>query len=141
MLPWIIQMSIISLIVIALVHNLFTFFKTNLTTPKVKDLVNKPQKQYDALFNTMRNPIYSSSKQMNDSVEHSKNDSSTTTNSNMKNELKNYLKELSETKKSALGSSGTTGISSVPNLNNNDGIMTGENIMANSFESNSYSSF
>ena len=60
MLPWIIQMSIISLIVIALVHNLFTFFKTNLTTPKVKDLVNKPQKQYDALFNTMRNPIYSS---------------------------------------------------------------------------------
>lgn len=134
MLPWIIQMSIISLIVIALIHYLFTFFKTNLTIPKVKDLVNKPQKQYDALFNTMRNPIYSSSKQMNDGIENS----NTNNNSNMKNELKNYLKELSEAKKAAQD---TNGISSVPNLNSNDGIMTGENIMANSFESNSYASF
>jgi hypothetical protein len=56
----------------------------------------------------------------------------------MKNELKNYLKELSEAKKAAQD---TNGISSVPNLNSNDGIMTGENIMANSFESNSYASF
>ena len=54
MLPWIIQMSVISLILIVLVHYLFTFFKTNLTIPKVKDLVNKPQKQYEALFDTMK---------------------------------------------------------------------------------------
>jgi len=53
MLPWIIQMSIISLILIILVHYLFTFFKTNLTIPKVKDLVNKPQEQYEKLFDTM----------------------------------------------------------------------------------------
>jgi len=140
MLPWIIQMSIISLIVIVLVHYLFTFFKTNLTTPKVKDLVNKPQKQYDALFDTMINPIYSSSKQINDGIENSNTNSKT--NSNMKNELKNYLKELSETKKSSMATTGdTNGIQVVPNLNSNDGIMTGENIMANSFESNSYASF
>ena len=54
MLPWIIQMSIISLILIILVHYLFTFFMTNLTIPKVKDLVNKPQQQYEVLYNTMR---------------------------------------------------------------------------------------
>ena len=41
MLSWIIQMSVISLVLIILIHYLFTFFKTNLTIPKVKDLVNK----------------------------------------------------------------------------------------------------
>ena len=57
MLPWIIQMSTVSLVLIILVHYLFTFFKTNLTIPKVKDLVNKPQQQYEALFDTMKNTI------------------------------------------------------------------------------------
>ena len=54
MLEWIIQISIISLILIILIHYLFTFFKTNLTIPKVKDLVNKPQNNMKLLFNTMK---------------------------------------------------------------------------------------
>ena len=40
----------ISLILIILVHYLFTFFMTNLTIPKVKDLVNKPQQQYETII-------------------------------------------------------------------------------------------
>ena len=71
-------MTIISLILIILVHYLFTFFKTNLTIPKVKDLVNKPQKQYETLFDTM--------KESNIKPQYSKE-----TNENMKDELKNYL--------------------------------------------------
>jgi cell shape-determining protein MreC len=129
MLPWIIQMSIISLILIILVHYLFTFFKTNLTIPKVKDLVNKPQKQYEALFDTMKETIIQPSKTENDNV-------------NMKNELKNYLKELSESKKSmASTSSNPTSISTTPNVNNMGGLLTGDNVMGSSFSSNSYSSF
>ncbi len=129
MLPWIIQMSIISLILIILVHYLFTFFKTNLTIPKVKDLVNKPQKQYEALFDTMKETIIQPSKSENDNV-------------NMKNELKNYLKELSESKKSTASvSSGPTSISTTPNVNNMGGLLTSDNVMAGSFSSNSYSSF
>ena len=129
MLPWIIQMSIISLILIILVHYLFTFFKTNLTIPKVKDLVNKPQKQYEALFDTMKETIIQPSKTENDNV-------------NMKNELKNYLKELSESKKSMTStSSGPTSISTRPNVNNMGGLLTGDNVMGSSFSSNSYSSF
>jgi len=58
MLPWIIQSGIISFVLIYLIHYLFTFFKNNLTVPKVIDLVNKPDM------------------------------------SNIKNELKNYLKDL-----------------------------------------------
>ena len=40
----------ISLLLIALVHYLYGFFKNTLTVPKVKDLVNKPAKRYDEMF-------------------------------------------------------------------------------------------
>lgn len=134
MLPWIIQMSIISLVLIILVHYLFTFFKTNLTIPKVKDLVNKPQKQYDALFDTMKEPVIQST------------NSEPVDNSNMKDELKNYLKELSESKKSTNSMSNGQGQGqgqgqSTPNVNNNGGLLTNENLMGGSLSSSSYSSF
>jgi hypothetical protein len=50
MIGWIIQITALSLCLIAVVHYLYVFFKTTLTVPKVKDLVNRPQKQYDAIF-------------------------------------------------------------------------------------------
>ena len=139
MLPWIIQMSIISLVLIILVHYLFTFFKTNLTIPKVKDLVNKPQKQYDALFDTMKETVIQSAK------------SEPADTSNMKNELKNYLKELSESKKSTISMSNMQGQGhgqgqegqgqSTPNVNHMGGLLTNENLMGGSLSSSSYSSF
>lgn len=97
MLSWIFQMSVISLILIILLHYLFTFFKTNLTIPKVKDLVNKPQEQYDMLFNTIKN---NSTRQTNkhDNGKQSNDGNNINNNADMKNELKNYLKELSNSK-------------------------------------------
>jgi len=53
MLFWTIQVTLISIILIFLLHHLLVFFKTNLTTPKVKDLVNAPTQKYDAIFNAM----------------------------------------------------------------------------------------
>ena len=53
MLFWTIQVTLISIILIFLIHHLLVFFKTNLTTPKVKDLVNAPTQKYDAIFNAM----------------------------------------------------------------------------------------
>ena len=50
MIGMVVQMTVISLCLIAVVHYLYVFFKTTLTVPKVKDLVNRPQKQYDAIF-------------------------------------------------------------------------------------------
>jgi len=143
-------MSIISLILIVLVHYLFTFFKTNLTIPKVKDLVNKPQKQYEALFDTMKDttihhrisePEYTN---INDNV---KSDVSKSESISMKNELKNYLKELSESKKTnGLTSSLNTSMpvpstQSVPNVNDMGGLLTGDTLMGGSFSSSSYSSY
>ena len=51
MLYWIIQISIISIILIFLVHYLFNFFKETLTVPKIKDLVNIPNKKYENMYN------------------------------------------------------------------------------------------
>jgi len=80
MIPWIIQSGLISFILIFLIHYLFTFFKENLTVPKVIDLVNKPKEQYEELLrNTNHNPPVSAGKPDMPS---------------MKNELKNYLKDL-----------------------------------------------
>ena len=55
MLSWILQISIISIIFIFLVHHLLCFFKTTLTVPKMKDLVNSPVKKYQDIFDTIAN--------------------------------------------------------------------------------------
>jgi|UniRef100_A0A6C0CLB7 type II secretory pathway component PulC len=118
MLPWIIQMSIISLILIILLHYLFTFFKTNLTIPKVKDLVNKPQKQYEKLFDTMnQNNIKQNPIKSNES-------------DNMKNELKNYLNDLRDRKNSPESKP-------KPNsdVNQMDGLMTADNMGSSAYSS------
>ena len=87
MLPWIIQMSVISLILIVLVHYLFTFFKTNLTIPKVKDLVTLPQKKYNEMFDSLQHPQPQLQRATND------NDVNISTQS-MKEDLIHFLKDL-----------------------------------------------
>ena len=144
MLSWIFQMSVISLILIILVHYLFTFFKTNLTIPKVKDLVNKPQEQYDMLFNTIKN-----NSTTNHDENNKKNNDINNNNTDMKNELKNYLKELSNSKVNS--SNSFTGSISSPNdvpgpmgkMNiDSGGILTSDNMMSSSnYGSSNYSTF
>lgn len=41
---------IISLIIIVILHNLFIFFKNNLTVPKIKDFIEKPSKDYEDIY-------------------------------------------------------------------------------------------
>lgn len=55
MIGWVFQVTVISLCFIAVVHYLYIFFKTTLTVPKVKDLVNRPQQQYEELFKGITN--------------------------------------------------------------------------------------
>ena len=87
MLSWVIQQVAISLVVIVLIHSIYNFLQVNLTTPKVRDLVNKPSKQYEEIYKTFKE---TKRKQNEDEDE---NDDA---NENlMKSELQNYLKELS----------------------------------------------
>ena len=50
MLAWILQITIVSIILIFLVHHLIGFFKTTLTIPKIKDLVESPSQKYKNMF-------------------------------------------------------------------------------------------
>lgn len=79
MLFWIIQQTIISVVLIISVHYIYIFFKNNLTIPKTKDLVNKPTEQYKKIYSSL-------TKSKEDTKE-------------MKSELKNYLKTLHSSKK------------------------------------------
>ena len=78
MLFFIIKQIILSLILIVAMHYIFIFFKDNLTHPQMKDLVNKPKTKYQQ--------IYSSLNKKNEPIDNK---------NQMKNELQNYLKEIS----------------------------------------------
>ena len=77
---WIVQQTIMSFILIILVHYIYIFFKNNLTTPKIKDLVNKPSQQYNEIYKSMAdNTVVAESNKPT---------------SQMKDELTSYLKSL-----------------------------------------------
>ena len=86
-----IKTIIISLSLIALVHYLYTFFKDTLTVPKTRDLVNKPAKRYDEMFE-----IISNSKEAMNMGQQSivVGQQSMVDQQSMQDELKNFLSEL-----------------------------------------------
>jgi hypothetical protein len=103
MFTWIIQISFISIAFIFLVHHLLTFFKTTLTVPKVKDLVNSPNQKYQHIYETLLHNNHSNNSAPpsyteldllpNEHFMPNESflpDSST---SSMKNELKSFLKK------------------------------------------------
>ena len=77
------------MIIIFLLHYIYDYFKKNLTTPKVKDLVNKPQMQYQEIMEAIKENKKIEKKEL---LEKKKEDQST-----MKNELKKYMDQLNET--------------------------------------------
>ena len=106
---WSLQISIFSIILIFLVHHLITFFKSTLTVPKIKDLVNAPAQKYETMWNvmgsnTLKNDSYKESllpkKERKESIDIDVD--------SMKNELKSFLKNkmnsFQSTEIAALGS-------------------------------------
>ena len=89
MLSWIIQISLISIVFIFLVHHLLMFFKTTLTVPKIKDLVNSPNQKYQNIYDTI---LHKSSSYTNIDILPNENFVSSESN-NMKDELKSFLKK------------------------------------------------
>ena len=97
MLFWIIKTTILCIIFIFLVHYLINFFKSTLTVPKIKDLVNTPNKKYESMYNILKNQKENSASKESD--DYTLIDLLPSTNTaveeepNMKNELKNFLKK------------------------------------------------
>jgi hypothetical protein len=91
MLYWSFQITVISIILIFLVHHLINFFKNTLTVPKVKDLVNTPKQKYQNIFNTISNK--NSSNNLKYENKYNKEDLLPKPDvETMKNELKSFLK-------------------------------------------------
>jgi hypothetical protein len=124
MLFWSIKITLLSFILIFLVHYLINFFKSTLTVPKIKDLVNTPNQKYENMFNVMSlsdkqhsnnnsndsnstdiNNINNISISENSNNNNNKNQISYTEidllpkpdENSMKNELKSFLKKQMET--------------------------------------------
>ena len=113
MLSWVIQITVISTILIFLVHHLINFFKSTLTVPKIKDLVNTPSIKYENMYNIIKNKDNGNNGIINNNIIN--NDNSIVNdndksflgedytlidllpkqqeNPSMKNELKNFLKK------------------------------------------------
>ena len=106
MFSWILQISIISIIFIFLVHHLLCFFKTTLTVPNMKDLVNSPIRKYQDIFDTIAQGSTNSNKYLPTNnngddytdinllpTENINSSSNSNSNIQMKDELKSFLKK------------------------------------------------
>ena len=82
MLFWSIKITLLSIILIFLVHYLINFFKSTLTVPKIKDLVNTPTQKYENMFNVMS---LSDKQNTNNTNNISSNNTNNTNNNNYNN--------------------------------------------------------
>jgi len=145
MLSWILQITIISIVLIFLVHYLFNFFKSTLTVPKIKDLVNSPTQKYESMFNiisknnskTHNNKDYNDNNNDNNDYNNDYNNGNNEneytltdllptqqTKTDMKNELKNFLKKQMNS---------TNDVKSSNNINNTTPISALDSMMTNSY--------
>ena len=96
---WIFKVSIVSFLFIFLLHYLYSFFKTTLTSPKIKDLVNKPMRKYDSIYDSLQNNQNYIEETEGINISNSLHSNNLYTQNpvkqNMKDELKKYLSELS----------------------------------------------
>ena len=92
---------IISVVIISLLHYLYTYFINILTVPKIKDLVNKPGQEYKNIEKIILNNKETLINHHN--ITHSGDDTTDISNlknitpetkNDMKNELKNFFNEL-----------------------------------------------
>ena len=49
----IVYTSILSIIILALLHHIYSYLKKNLTIPRVHDMVNKPERKYQEIYDKL----------------------------------------------------------------------------------------
>ena len=105
--------TIISFIVIVLIHYLFIFFKDNLTIPKTKDLVSKPLEKYKTMETIIDNNFINlnSNKSHNNNLNSNKLDSNNSNGTTMLNNLIPFE-----------NTSNINGATKLENLNNEDNM-------------------
>ena len=94
MIVWILFISFLSFVFIYIIHQIFLFFKSTLTTPKIKDYIYSPTKKYDEIYQTIsgkstgKNQIYIDDTTLINDLNQKPNTPLDT----MKDDLKSFLK-------------------------------------------------
>jgi len=101
---------------------LYTFFKDTLTVPKVKDLVNKPAKRYDEMYDSIR--MQNSMVLQHQEQQRQQQQQQSTVQQSMQDELKNFLSELKKPNNANSNSNSNT------NSNKNDNFPTANDMTA-----------
>jgi hypothetical protein len=147
---WIFKVAVVSFLFIFLLHYLYSFFKTTLTSPKVKDLVNKPMRKYDSIYDSLQNSqghryiddLESVNINMSEILNSNPLTAQNPVKQNMKDELKKYLSELSgggENKMSDSNSMTMTSQTSQP-VSKNSGVPAVPDFSMSNMSSSSFSS-
>lgn len=92
MLYLILKISIISLLLIFLVHHLINFFKSTLTVPKIKDLVNTSTQKYEDMYTIIQQKTNNDPIIQKEVKDYTLIDLLPQNEVSMKSELKNFLK-------------------------------------------------
>jgi hypothetical protein len=92
MLYWIIQTTIISFVLIFLIHHLINFFKSTLTVPKIKDLVNTSTQKYEDMYTIIQQKTNNDPIIQKEVKDYTLIDLLPQNEVSMKSELKNFLK-------------------------------------------------
>ena len=106
MLNIVVRFAILSIIIIVVMHSLYSFLVKNLTIPRVKDLVHKPQTQYENIIrslteneNRKERDLTFMNNEKNDNRNRNQAEAAAPSNLSanqieMKNELKSYINDL-----------------------------------------------
>ena len=109
MLNWTIQITLISILIVFLVHHIIHFLKETLTVPKIKDLVNVPHERYRKMYETINSnnkdknneepikpinhqPPINNQTINNQTINNQTLNNQTLVKEDMKNELKQFMK-------------------------------------------------
>jgi hypothetical protein len=91
MIAWTVQWSLISLILIILVHYLYSFFIDTLTVPKVRDLIHNPTERYNTIITDINKTARPGAGETLDAVPDQ---------SEMQSELRDFLSNIKKEKTS-----------------------------------------
>jgi len=76
---WFIQNIAFSVSLIVIIHYLYLYFESTLTTPKVKDLIHCPKQKYNSLFETINSKLQDGGRNKNASYRGDSNNDSAST--------------------------------------------------------------
>ena len=85
---------VLSVVILTLLHHIYSYLMKNLTVPRVHDMITKPEQKYKEIYEKLQTPISKGSEASSHSKIPEVSSYSKIPDPDMKNELKDYIKNL-----------------------------------------------